>query len=306
MRCAFLWLPFVACLFFLGWAPAHADETLTYRWQGIDRTAILHRPKGAVGHAAPLVVVMYGSDDKALKFQRNSGFDAVADRQNFITLYPEAIDGFWGFTPSKPLINGVPVDDIGFFHTMIADLVSRGIVDRKKVYATGFSLGALMTYTLACALPDEFAAIAPVASAMNEAQVDSCKPGHPMPVMMVNGTSDDVQLYDGYIRPFGRLLSVPETTEYWRRINGCTGEEAKALPHLNGHDLTRASVVKWSGCSAATGVRLYRIENGGHCWPRLVGSGNDDAVKGVAFGGCSGDIETPVEVWDFFSRYRRE
>ncbi len=96
---------------------------------------------------------MYGSDDKAVNFQKNSGFDAVADRENFITLYPEAIDGAWNIKSRKPLINGEPVDDVGFFRTMIDDLVRRKIADAKRVYATGFSFGALMTYTLACALP---------------------------------------------------------------------------------------------------------------------------------------------------------
>jgi polyhydroxybutyrate depolymerase len=81
---------------------------------------------------------MYGSDDKAANFQTNSGFDAVADRENFVTVYFEAIDGFWGFNGRKPVVNGEVVDDIGFFHAMIADLASRGIVDGKRVYATGF------------------------------------------------------------------------------------------------------------------------------------------------------------------------
>jgi polyhydroxybutyrate depolymerase len=306
---ALLHLPFAAFLFLLGWAAAHADEVLTYKWQGVDRTAILHIPKGAEGHPAPLVVVMYGSDDKAVNFQKNSGFDAVADSRNFVTLYPEAVDGAWNIKSRRPVINGEPVDDIGFFRTMIDDLVSRKIADGTRVYATGFSFGALMTYTLACALPDRISAIAPVASAINEAQVEDCKPGHAMPVMMVNGTDDDVQRYDGYIRSFGRLLSVPETTEYWRRIDGCTGENATALPHLDPHDLTRASLVQWSGCRADTGVQLYRIENGGHCWPRLAksdtSSGHDDPVDGPRFGGCSSDIETAVEVWNFFREFHR-
>ncbi|KAA0689805.1 hypothetical protein DTW90_30355 [Neorhizobium sp. P12A] len=228
MFCALLRLPFAA----FGWTAAHADEVLTYKWQGVDRTAILHIPKGAAGHAAPLVIVMYGSDDKAVNFQKNSGFDAVADRENFITLYPEAIDGAWNIKSRRPVLNGEPVDDIGFFRTMIDDLVSRKIADGARVYATGFSFGALMTYTLACALPDRIAAIAPVASAINEAQVEDCKPGHAMPVMMVNGTSDDVQRYDGYIKSFGRLLSVPEATEYWRRIDGCTGKMSRRCPIL--------------------------------------------------------------------------
>jgi len=320
MFCALPRLPFAGFLFLfglilgpaflLGPKDAHADDLLTYRWQGVDRTAILHIPAGAAGHPAPLVIVMYGSDDKAANFQKNSGFDAVADRENFITLYPEAIDGAWNIKSRKPAINGEPVDDIGFFRTMIDDLVSRKIADGSRVYATGFSFGALMTYTLACALPDRISAIAPVASAINEAQVEDCKPGHPMPVMMINGTSDDVQRYDGYIRSFGRLLSVPETTEYWRRIDGCTGETSTPLPHLNPHDLTRASLVQWTGCQADTGVQLYRIENGGHCWPRLArpdtGSGMDDPPDGPRFGGCSNDIETAAEVWSFISRYHGE
>ncbi|TCS09274.1 PHB depolymerase family esterase [Rhizobium sp. BK418] len=313
MFCALRRLPFAAFLSLLGWTfllgltAAHADEILTYSWQGADRTAILHIPKGAAGRPAPVVIVMYGSDDKAVNFQKNSGFDAVADRNDFITLYPEAIDGAWNIKSRRPVINGEPVDDIGFFRTMIDDLVNRKIADGTRIYATGFSFGALMTYTLACALPDRISAIAPVASAINERQVEDCKPGHPMPVMMVNGTSDDVQRYDGYIRSFGRLLSVPEATEYWRRIDGCTGENVTPLPHLEPHDLTRASLVQWTGCRPGTAVQLYRIENGGHCWPRLArsdtGSGNDDPVDGPRFGGCSNDIETAVEVWNFFRQY---
>ncbi|MDE1157766.1 MAG: PHB depolymerase family esterase [Neorhizobium sp.] len=292
-------------LLFAGCGCAFADETLRYTWQGIERKAILHVPEGVAGQAAPLVIVMYGSDDKAANFQKNSGFDAVADREHFVTLYPEGIDGAWGLSGRRPLVNGVPVDDVGFFGTVMDDLAQRGIVDPKRVYATGFSLGALMTYTLACAMPDRIAAIAPVSSGINEAQLENCKPGHPMPVMMVNGTSDSVQFYDGYIRSFGRLLSVPETLEYWRRADGCTGESGKPLAHLNAHDLTRASLVEWSGCAANTGVQLYRIENGGHCWPRLAKPGQEEAADGPRFGGCSNDIETPAEVWNFFKGFSR-
>lgn len=301
----------LAVCLFLGFSlAAHAapsgDEILHYTWQGVDRTAILHVPAGAAGHRAPLVIVLYGSDDRAAFFQKNSGFDAVADRQNFVTLYPEAVDGWWALSARKPLVNGQPVDDVGLIRTMIDDLTQRGVVDGAHVYASGFSLGALMTYTLACAMPEKIAAIAAVSSGINEAQVEACKPGHPMPVMMVSGTSDSVQIYDGYIRSFGRLLSVPETLEYWRRADGCTGQAAgKPLPHLNDHDLTRTSLVQWSGCMANTGVELYRIENGGHCWPRLAAAGHEAAVDGPRFGGCSNDIETPAEVWNFLKGFSR-
>lgn len=306
MDFALLRLPLAASLLILGWTTAHADEILKYPSQGEDRTAVLHIPDGAAGRPAPLVIVMHGSGDKGANFQQNTGFDAVADRENFVTVYPDAIDGAWNIRRDRPLRNGKPVDDIGFFRTMIDDLVTRGIVDGRRIYATGFSFGALMTYTLACAFPDKIAAIAPVASAMNEQQVEDCRPGHATPVMMVNGTSDDVQRYDGYIRSFGRLMSVPETTEYWRRINGCTGVETRPLPHLDPHDLTGASLFEWSGCNPGTAVQLHRIETGGHCWPRRAIPGEGNRVDGPRFGGCSGDIETAEEAWGFFKRFGGE
>lgn len=303
---AYICLSFSAFLLASHWTAAHAVEKLTYRLQGVDRTAVLHIPDGATGRPAPLVIVMHGSGDDGANFQRSSGFDTAADRENFITVYPDGIDGAWNIRRDRPMRNGKLVDDIGFFRAMIDDLVSRGLADHQRIYATGFSFGALMTYTLACAFPDRIAAIAPVASAMNESQIADCEPGHPTPIMMVNGTSDDVQRYDGYIRSFGRLLSVPETTEYWRRANECTGVDVQPVPHINPHDLTRASLAEWSGCKAGTGVQLYRIETGGHCWPRLASPGDSNQVDGPRFGGCSNDIETATEAWNFFKRYKSE
>lgn len=301
-----LLLPFAALFSLAGLTAARADEVLRYPMQGTERTAILHVPPGAAGRPAPLVIVMYGSDDKAANFQKYSGFDTVADRENFVTLYPEAIDGAWNLKSPKPQINGQPADDVGFFRTILDDLVARKIADPKRIYATGFSFGALMSYTLACNLPDRISAIAPVSSAMGEKQVADCAPGHPLAVMMVDGTSDPVQHYDGQLGSHGRLLSVPETTEYWRKVDGCSGETAKLLPHLNAHDLTRANLVQWTGCSAGTAVQLYRIESGGHCWPHLADPAKPQAVDGPRFGGCSNDIETPEEVWGFFKGFGGE
>ncbi|MBB3571571.1 PHB depolymerase family esterase [Rhizobium sp. BK491] len=286
---------------------AYADETLTYTMQNTTRSAILHAPAATVGHAAPVVIALYGSGDSAAHFQTSIGFDAVADRENFVVVYPDAIDAHWNYgrpVRKMPLLNGQQVDDIGFVRTLIDDFVTRKLVDENRIYVTGFSRGAQLSFTLACALPDKIAAIAPVSGLMTEFQIDDCRPGHPMPIMMVNGTSDDTLLYDGFLSEDYRLLSVPETLEYWRRIDGCSGEDSKSLPRLNDHDRTRVTLFNWTGCKTGAGVRFYRIENGGHRWPRLVESGNDDPIKGARFGGRNGDIETAVEIWDFFKQYQ--
>lgn len=301
----------VAFLFLIGSTYAYADEKLTYTWQGAPRTAIMHAPPATVGHAAPLVIALYGSGDNAEGFQKAIRFDAVADRENFIVVYPEAITGRWNFgraiNARVPLINDQPVDDVGFLHQMIDDLVARRLVDKSKIYATGFSRGALVSFSLACRLPDKIAAIATVAGMMTESQIADCKPGHTMPVMMINGTSDDSLPYGGSQRQDTRFLSAQETLDYRRNINGCTGQDGgKTLPHLNQNDLTRAILFNWTACRAGTAVRHYKIDHGGHSWPRLVDPNDPEPTHGTPSGGRNGDFETPLEVWNFFKHYQRK
>ena len=54
-------------------------------------------------------------------------------------------------------------------------------------YATGFSSGALMSYTLACTRADVFAAIAPVAGLL---PVSPCEPSSEVGVIAFHGTED--------------------------------------------------------------------------------------------------------------------
>lgn len=299
----------VVFLGLMGTASAQADEKQSYQWQGATRTAILHTPEHLGGHPAPLVIALYGSDDNAEGFQKAIRWDRVADRENFIVAYPEAIDGRWNYgranQPKVPLIHGHPADDIGFLRIMIDDLVAKHVVDQNRIYATGFSRGALMSFTLACALPDKIAAIATISSPMSEDQIEDCKPGHPKPVMMINGTADGSLPYGGSTWRNTRFLPVPDTLEYWARTNGCAGQDdGQTLPHLNKNDLTHAILFNWKGCQAGTAVRFYKIENGGHSWPRLVDPNDPEPTHGMPSGGRNGDFETPLEAWNFFKQYQ--
>src|SRR4051812_19519530 len=113
MICGFL-RGAVAYLILIGSTSAYADEHLAYPLQNTTRNAILHVPAATVGRAVPLVIALYGSGDSAEHFQHSSGFDAVADRENFVVVYPEAIDAHWNYgrpVRKMPLLNGQQVDD---------------------------------------------------------------------------------------------------------------------------------------------------------------------------------------------------
>ena len=103
---------------------------------------------------------------------------------------------------------------------------------------------------------------------MTDHQREACRPARPVPLMAVAGTADPVQSSDGWLLPSGRLLSVPETLEFWRTLHGCTGQTGKPLPHREPTDTTRVALIEWTGCRTPGALRLYCVEGGGHHAPR--------------------------------------
>jgi polyhydroxybutyrate depolymerase len=70
-----------------------ADEILEFSHQGIERTAAIHQPASTSGHAAPVVIVLHGLGDSGPGFEKWAGVDAVADRESFVAVYPDAVEG---------------------------------------------------------------------------------------------------------------------------------------------------------------------------------------------------------------------
>ena len=154
-----------------------------------------------------------------------------------------------------------------------------------------------MAFTIACSLADKVAAVAPMISGMTEHQRDDCRPARPLPMLMLAGSADLIQRYDGWIASHGRLLSVPETLEYWRKVNGCTGQRSRPLPDGDPADRSSVGVVSWTGCSADASLEFYRVFGGGHTLPSLAPREPGPPGK---FGWRNGDIETAEVLWAFF------
>ena len=60
-----------------------------------------------------------------------------ADENKFVVVYPNAIDTWWD-------VGGMR--DVKFVEAVIEEMSKRYKIDRKRIYVTGFSLGAMMTY----------------------------------------------------------------------------------------------------------------------------------------------------------------
>lgn len=273
-------------LLLAGVAPARAQEDVvrTLIHQGLERRFVLHAPIGTAAPGPhPLVVVLHGSGQPPQELRDWLPMEPIADREGFVVAYPDAIDGKWNYGKRAD----ETIDDLGFIDALLEQLVARGIADPERLYVAGISRGALMTWTLLCRRPGRFAAAAALSSGMMETHLAACTPSRLVPILAIAGTADSVQPYDGWADPppAPRLLSIPETMEFWRRLHRCTSQTMQSLPHRTDGDATAAQRVGWAVCRHGGPVILLRIAGGEHEPPaRSRGQ----------------DIDAAEEVWRFF------
>jgi polyhydroxybutyrate depolymerase len=215
------------------------------------REYLLHVPP-KLKSPAPLVLAMHGGASNMGAFEKLSGFDKVADKEGFVVAYPDGFMLSWNAGGCCGPARLGKIDDVGFLTKLIDKLTSSGIADSGQVYATGFSNGGGMAYSLACAGPGKVKAIGVVSAAL----IIDCKPSRPISVMIVHGTADRSVPYDGGSqrdfndkRPFP---PVSHAVSYWLKEDD--------LPSLRQDGPCRISKGKEV-------VKLCTIKGGGHAWP---------------------------------------
>lgn len=242
---------------------------------GESRVYRVFKPAGLKGHA-PLIVALHGAGGSGAKFQRRSGWDGLARRAHVLVAYPSSFERGWR--------NNGPID-VRFLAKML-DAISRDYkVDRRRVYFTGFSSGAFMTYRIACVLASRVAAIGPVAGA----PVRDCAPApsRPVAVIHIHGTADARIPYAGGRavmngRPFGQSFpSARAMAKRWVRWDHCR----KRAPALRRGTVTTDV---YRSCRAGTEVRLVTLAGWTHRFPTRTDGG---------------PIDGPSTIWAFIKRF---
>jgi len=287
--------------FVLSAALARAEETTAFPYQGVERHYLLHLPPGRTG-PVPLVIALHGLNETVESLRHSWTLDAVADRDGFAMVYPEGLTGRWAYADTRPV--GLPdgqglVDDFGFIGALLDKMVADHVADPARVYVAGVSNGALMAWTLACRMPERLAGVAALISGMIERQAQQCHPARLVPLLVLAGTDDLSQDYDGAMGENYRLMSVPETLEFWRHLRGCRTLNWRQLPAHEADDPTAAVRVDWGECSDASPQRFWRMEGAGHSLPSFAPL--NERQKQRRHGGRSQAIETAEELWRFFS-----
>ncbi|MEO8611266.1 MAG: PHB depolymerase family esterase [Chloroflexota bacterium] len=261
---------------------------------GMQRTYVLYVPTGYdAAKGAHLVIALHGGGSQGGAMRALSKFDALAEQENFIVVYPDALLRNWNDDRSSEKLRS-DADDVAFISALIDHLAKTYTI--QKVFATGISNGGFMTFRLACELADKISAFAAVAATMPADSQQTCQPGRAVPMLVMNGTDDRVVPYEGGQVMGGRgdILSTEATVAFWAANNGCSGNPVETLlPDLNPRDQTRVYVRTYPNGSAP--VVLYRIENGGHTWP-----GGAQYLPVRMIGRVSRGINATQVIWDFF------
>jgi len=204
---------------------------------------------------------------------------AKADRAGFIVAYPEGL----GDPQSWKFGNRAEGQaDVAFIRDLIQQLQSQYRIDAQRIYVTGISNGAEMSYRLACDLGDVIAAFAPVAGGYPA--FDDCPATRPVPVIAFHGTDDQLLPYAG--KP-PLLLPVHDWVAGWAARNGCANPPAVIMQQ---GDVTGKH---WGGCRAGADVVLYTIIGKGHSWP---GSAMPARIT-------TRDIDATDLIWEFFAAH---
>lgn len=271
---------------------------------GVDRSYFEHVPPAHNGtDPLPLVLDFHGYAEGATLHKMTSKLGDFGDTHGFITVTPAGT--------SKPprwdlSLTGI---DLPFVRELLDELDHTLCVDDRRVYAAGYSNGAMFSSTIACAMADRVAAIAPIAGVINP---PACAPSRPIPLVAFHGTADPVVSYDGGIgeglknipapdgsgRTLGQVTSnlptfgrIPDNVATWAQLDGCGS--APPTETTVTADVTKLAFACPSGDDF---VELYRVEGGGHSWP---GSAFTASIASIV-GPTTMTIDADTIMWEFF------
>lgn len=278
--------------------PGPGGYTVSGVVDGFPRLYRIYIPKSyTADEPMPVLFVFHGAGGTGASIAAVTDFNTIADAEGFIAVYPDGINHIWNDgRPPDPVLG--PVDDIGFVTLMLETIKESLNVDSTRIYATGYSAGGMFSYRLGCDLPDDFAAVASVASTFPEYLAENCQDSPPMPLLVIQGTDDPIVPWIGYRNGY---LSALRTLDYWGRHNGCEAiVDLTIQDDTDPDDGTRVMLEGRGDCTSDADVMLYGIYYGGHTWPSHPLEASFD------LGRTSMDIDASRVIWDFFAAHPKE
>jgi polyhydroxybutyrate depolymerase len=265
-----------------------------------NRQYLLHIPATYTqGAPTPLVLFYHGGGGGMKQAAADYNWIEKSEQAGFIVVFMQGTSrhntsllNTWNAGECCAYARDNNIDDVQYTKDVLAAIVTTVTIDTEKIFATGFSNGAMMSHRLACEMSDTFAAIGAVSGTDN---TQSCEPTVPISIMHIHAKNDDAAKYDG---GSGRTFednperdtdftSVRTTIDRWLNRNGIMS------------DATRVLEVPGAVCDRYTDentvmVELCALDEGGHTWP-----GSDGAARHSGLVPSQALDATDV-LWGFF------
>lgn len=292
IRCFLIFLAFMPAL---AQAETAAQHSVTVG--KLKRGYTLVVPSKSSPAPRSLVVVLHGGGGSGENIARVTGFSKLAEKENFLVAYPEGTGRVptWNAGKCCGYAQRMQVDDTGFIEAMIKDIKAKQPVDSQRIYATGMSNGGMMAYRLACDMGSVFAAVAPVAGAMN---TFTCAPKGRPSLAIFHALDDKHVLFNGGMPETGLRetlslkpnpdASVKDAMDFWLKQDYC-----RKFP--GNEDKGDYTVVTYF-CAEDRHVTLYMLDTGGHSWPGGQ-KGRPDADEPIK------SLSATEEIWTFFKNH---
>ena len=274
--------------------------TETLNFDGQQREYIVYIPASYNSSTEyPVLFSFHGGSGYASDFIQTNDMRPIADTANFIAVYPQgAIDPEGGTTS---WIHKAPTDhdDIFFIEAIIDALSLEYAIDQSRIYACGYSEGAILSYELGCRLNSKIAAFAAVSGSMLEDYYRNdiygwgvCSPVHPTGMMLIPGTVDQNphSTYEGL--SYGDMplyMSVDDITTFWSNYNNT--DLNPIITNIEDSAPNDGSTVerkRWLNGDNCTSVQELKVIGGDHDWPGSFGNM---------------DIIASNEIWNFVSQF---
>ena len=288
---------------------AQQQITKTMIYNGDSREYIVYVPEGCNNNVTcPLLFSFHGGSGYANDFIQANDMRPIADTANFIAVYPQGAydydaleEGQDSSEASTSWIHKAPTDhdDIYFVGEIIDALSAEYLIDINRIYACGYSEGAIFSYELGCRLNNKIAAFAAVSGSMLSDyyrteiyEWNDCFPVHPTAMMLIPGTIDQNphSNYDGFsYLEMSLYMSANDITTFWSNhnntdINAIITIVEDSYPN-DGSTVERKSWLNGDNC---TSVQELKVIGGDHDWPGSFGNM---------------DINATNEIWNFVSKY---
>ncbi|MBD3292285.1 MAG: hypothetical protein GF393_05135 [Armatimonadia bacterium] len=295
----------------------HTDEEVPLEERTIESEGITRRYLVAVppdlrdDEQVPLVVMFHGGGGQGSAAAKETGWPVKALEDRFIVAFPEGTgpdpeapgsflrnpqiwhDGSERFTKRER-----QWDDVGYIERVLDEVCEEYPVDPARVYATGFSNGASMTFRVGVELSERFAAVAPVAGAF---WLEDPRPDRPVPLLYITGEEDPLNPMDGGVpttangREMGAGVSKPpvlDSITKWAEMIGCH-EETTPIDAPEG-----VTAVRYGPCEDGNEVRYYTIADCGHVWP-----GGENLLPERVVGPETDLLDATDLIWEFFCEH---